>query len=136
MGTSGKPGASVKALRDYFKNSYVYGADIDKRILFKDKRIKTYYTDQGHQNSIDKVLKKINKKFDLIIDDGLHAPYTNLNTLISSLKYLNKNGYLIIEDIPFRSQSIWEIVNFILNKKYKTNLIKTKNALIFLVKKK
>ena len=29
MGTSGKPGASVKALRDYFKNSYVYGADID-----------------------------------------------------------------------------------------------------------
>ena len=82
------------------------------------------------------MLKKINRKFDLIIDDGLHAPYTNLNTLISSLKYLNKNGYLIIEDIPFRSQSIWEIVNFILNKKYKTNLIKTKNALIFSCKKK
>ena len=30
----GKPGAAVKAFRDFFKKAKIYGADIDKKILF------------------------------------------------------------------------------------------------------
>ena len=33
MSINGKPGASLRAWRDYFVNSVVYGADIDKNIL-------------------------------------------------------------------------------------------------------
>ena len=36
---------------------------------------------------------------DLIIDDGLHSIFTNLNTILNSLPKLNKKGWLIIEDI-------------------------------------
>ena len=39
MGKDGKPGASLRAWRDYFPN-----ADIDTRILFKEDKIQTFYT--------------------------------------------------------------------------------------------
>ena len=39
---------------------------------------------------------------------------------------MKKNG-LIIEDIPFKTLSIWEVVIDILNKKHESQLIKTKN---------
>lgn len=133
MGKLGNPGASVKAFRDYFIKSNVYGADIDKRILFKDIRIKTFYVDQTNLKTIKRLYKKINKMFDLIIDDGLHVTYANINMIIASLKYLKKEGWLVIEDISFDTQSIWETISFILRKKYTTYLIKTNNTLIFLV---
>ena len=40
MGIKGKPGASVRAFRDYFDKAIIYGADIDSKILFFEKRIK------------------------------------------------------------------------------------------------
>jgi hypothetical protein len=43
---TGKPGASLRVWRDYFPNATVYGADIDKDILFEEDRIKTYYINQ------------------------------------------------------------------------------------------
>ena len=137
MGIKGKPGASVRAFRDYFDKAIIYGADIDSKILFFEKRIKTYYADQTNIHSIEKLfLKKIGKNFDLIIDDGLHAPYTNLNFLISCLNKINKGGWLIVEDIPFKTKPIWEIINFIVNTKQKSFLIKTKNSYVFLINKK
>ena len=36
---------------------------------------------------------------------------------------------LIIEDIPFKTLSIWEVVIDILNKKHESQLIKTKKFL-------
>ncbi len=71
MGRLGKPGASVKAFRDFFPKAKIYGADIDKEILFKDKRINTYYVDQTNLMSLKNLYKKIGSNFDLIIDDGL-----------------------------------------------------------------
>jgi hypothetical protein len=90
MGRYGRPGASIKAFRDFFLKAHIFGADIDKKILFKDKRIITYFTDQSNINELQKLYKKIGNKFDLIIDDGLHSPYTNINVIISSIKYLKK----------------------------------------------
>ena len=45
MGLDGKPGASLRAFRDYL-NINVYGADVDKGILFEEDKIKTYFIDQ------------------------------------------------------------------------------------------
>tara|TARA_B100000287_G_scaffold27480_1_gene26114 strand:- start:194 stop:1006 length:813 start_codon:yes stop_codon:yes gene_type:complete len=136
MGRQGKPGASVKAFRDFFPKAKIYGADIDKEILFKDKRINTFYVDQTNLMSLKNLYKKIGSNFDLIIDDGLHASYANINVIISSLKFLKKKGFLIIEDIPFKTIPIWEVVIDILDKKYESHLIKTKKSLVFTVQKK
>jgi 2-polyprenyl-3-methyl-5-hydroxy-6-metoxy-1,4-benzoquinol methylase len=75
-----------------------------------------------------------NQKFDLIIDDGLHIPFANLSVIISSLRYVKKNGYLIIEDIPFGNKYIWEVIGYILHDKYKNFIVKSKKCFVFIIK--
>ena len=48
---------------------------------------------------------------------------------------LKKNGYLVIEDISFKTIAIWEVVSNILNKDYETQLIKAKKSFVFIIKK-
>ena len=81
MGLEGKPGASLYGWREYFFNANIYGADIDKNILFDSKNIKTFFIDQLNTETIkvlfDQTLKDI--EFDIIIDDGLHTFEANSN---------------------------------------------------------
>ena len=135
MGKFGKPGASLKAYRDYFKKSRIYGADIDKKILFKDKRILTKYVDQTDHKSIRKLFKSYGDRFDLIVDDGLHSHIANLNLFIHSLKFLKKGGCFVIEDISLKSKTIWLTISTILSFKYKCFLIKCKRSYVFLIYK-
>jgi len=136
MGRHGKPGASLRAFRDFFLNANIYGADIDKEILIKEKRIKSFYVDQTNIKTLKKLFKKIGNNFDLVIDDGLHVSNANINVILSSLQFIKKNGYLIIEDIPFKTGHIWHVVSIILNTKYKTCLIKTKKCFVFIIRNK
>lgn len=100
MGPNGKPGASLRVWRNYFKNAQIYGADIDNDILFEEHRIKTYYVDQLKTQTIIQMWKKVRvKNFDIIIDDGLHNSEANLNFFFNSFKKLKKNGIYIIEDV-------------------------------------
>lgn len=135
MGEMGKPGASLKAYRDYFIRSKVYGADVDKKILFEDKRILTRYVDQTDPKSLKRLFNHFQSKFDLIIDDGLHSHIVNLNLIINSMEHLNKNGCLVIEDISLSSKSVWQTISVIVGFKYKCLLIKCKKSFIFLVYK-
>ena len=135
MSSKGIPGASIRAFRDFFSNAMIYGADIDKNILFNEKRIKTFYVDQTNLVDLKKIFKKTKGNYDLIIDDGLHASYANISVIIASLKFLKKNGYLIIEDIPHNCRPIWEVVSNILNKKYDIQLVNTKRSYVFIIKK-
>jgi hypothetical protein len=103
MTVNGMPGASLRVWRDYFKNAQIYGADIDKDILFQEDRIKTYYVDQLNAPSIETMWKKIGiQNFDIIIDDGLHTTDANINLFINSFSKLKKNGIYIIEDVNNR----------------------------------
>jgi hypothetical protein len=100
MTVDGMPGASLRVWRDYFKNAQIYGADIDKDILFQEDRIKTYYVDQLNTPSIGTMWKEIVvQNFDIIIDDGLHTVDANINLFINSFDKLKKNGIYIIEDV-------------------------------------
>ena len=100
MTINGIPGASLRVWRDYFKNAQIYGADIDKDILFQEDRIKTYYVDQLNTPSIETMWKNIGiNNFDIIIDDGLHTTDANINLFINSFNKLKKNGIYIIEDV-------------------------------------
>jgi hypothetical protein len=100
MTVNGIPGASLRVWRDYFKNAQIYGADIDKDILFQENRIKTFYVDQLNTPSIETMWKEIGiENFDIMIDDGLHSTDANINLFINSFSKLKKNGIYIIEDV-------------------------------------
>lgn len=135
MGESGSPGASLKAFKKVFQNAKIFGADVDKRILFNEDRIKTFYIDQTDIKTFDEVNKIIEDKFDLMIDDGLHSLSANLNSLHFFMKHLKVGGYIVIEDIPDSIIEYWAITSNIISPDYISTIIKTKAANIFLVKK-
>jgi hypothetical protein len=98
MGSHGKPGASLRAWRDYFPKAQIYGADIDKDILFNEHRITTFYCDQTSTSSLQEVIKEI-PDMDVIIDDGLHTFNANISMLHSFIHKLKIGGVYIIEDV-------------------------------------
>ena len=117
MGPQGVPGASVRAFRDFLPNAQVYGADIDRNILFSEERIRTAYVDQLDPASFETMTEELGEsRFDLIIDDGLHSPMANLNTLLFGLKAVKDGGYVVIEDIAAGPRlDIWQMVRNVLD---------------------
>jgi hypothetical protein len=101
MGVNGRPGASLYGWREFFPNSDIFGADIDKDILFVHDRIHTFYCDQTNQQIIENMWKEpiLQENFDIMIDDGLHSFYANVCFFENSIHKLKPNGYYIIEDI-------------------------------------
>ena len=67
-----RPGASLRAWRDYFKNSNIYGIDIQEDTQFTEDRIVTYLCNSTNENSVNNVMLDVNLEFDIIIDDGWH----------------------------------------------------------------
>jgi hypothetical protein len=101
MGSSGKPGASLRAWRDFFPQAHILGADIDRSSLFSEERISTAYVDQTSGESIKQMWAcfGLNDKVDIMIDDGLHN-YQGGSTLFSnSFEHLRDGGIYIIEDV-------------------------------------
>jgi hypothetical protein len=135
MGINGKPGASIRAFKDFCPNSDIYGADVDKRILFNEERISTYHVDQTDVNSLNELATKIPSDFDLIIDDGLHSINANINTLIFGIKKIKIGGWVVIEDIHPHSKDIWTIVLNLLPNSFKGYLIIGAKTLLFAAKK-
>jgi SAM-dependent methyltransferase len=135
MGRRGFPGASLRAFRDVLPNALVFGADVDKRILFEEERIKTFYVDQTDLQSFDELGKHLEEKFDLIIDDGLHSPNANIATLSFALGKLKPGGRFVIEDINHHALPVWYAVAALLLPEYKPLIISTKTSFLFLVER-
>jgi len=75
--------------------------------------------------------------YDLIIDDGLHSPDANLNTLNFALSSLSSDGVIVIEDIAERCLPIWETVQLLFqNSIYRTLLVKDREGYLFLCSQK
>ena len=127
-------GAGLYSMDEYYKNSYFWGLDIDKNTFIKKKNFICGYCDQLNINSIKKILKKFNTKFDLIIDDGWHHPQAQINSIICSLPYLNHGGVYITEDIVHDAykSSILKLIDYLKKKgfliKYKKFLIKDRGT--------
>jgi len=137
MGLSGKPGASVKALKDTFTTSKIYGADVDKKILFSEERIKTFFVDQNNPETFKNITDNVKEEFDLIIDDGLHYQLSNLNTLLFALNNLKIGGFFIIEDIGIWTIDTWKIVNKVIPKNFESQIIEmSETNFVFLLHKK
>lgn len=101
MGSDGRPGASLYGWHEFFPNSDIFGADIDKDILFNTDKIKTFYCDQTNPTIIKQMWDNhmLQENFDIIIDDGLHTFNANDCFFENSIHKLKSNGYFIIEDI-------------------------------------
>lgn len=133
MNANGKPGASLRAFRDYLPNAEIIGADIDKRILFTEDRIQTHYLDQTDQKTFDAL--DIGSDFDLMIDDGLHAVNTNINSLMFFIDKIKVGGWIVIEDIPYNVLPIWQVISCLLPKSYHARIFKTNLNLLFAVQR-
>jgi len=118
MGSQGKPGASHRAWRDALPNAKIYGADVDRDILFTEDRIETTYVDQLDYNTFDELDNTFgHPQYDLVIDDGLHALAANLNTLLYGLRHVKPGGYVVVEDIGSSlHQDNWKVIHDILSK--------------------
>jgi hypothetical protein len=100
MTTNGKPGASLRVWRDYFPNARIYGADIDRNILFFDERIKTFYCDQTDPTSVAELWDEMEAvRFCLMIDDGLHTFDAGTILFENSFRMLRDGGVYVIEDV-------------------------------------
>jgi SAM-dependent methyltransferase len=94
-----RPGASHRAWAEWLPEANIFGADIDPDTLFEDGNITKFQVDQTSPSSISDMWSKIDKKFDVIIDDGLHEFEANHNFLLNSHHKLKDGGVYIIEDI-------------------------------------
>ena len=95
-------GASVRAWKDYFRNSKIYCGDVNADYFIEEDRIQSFFCDQDNPDSIksmweNETLRDI--QFDIIIDDGKHEYISNVNFLENSYHKLKKGGIFIIEDL-------------------------------------
>jgi len=122
MGEKGKPGASLRAWRDYFPNSEIFGADIDKSILFSEHRIRTGYVNQLNQESIETFLKEFElNDIDIVIDDGLHTFEAAISLFEGVSHKLAHNGIYVIEDI--HPNEIGNFITYFKKKNIRVNYV-------------
>jgi hypothetical protein len=117
MGTNAKPGASLKAIGHYLPSARVY----------------TFYIDQLNPKSFEEIARHISTGIDVLIDDGLHSPLANLNTIIGCLPLMNTLGWLIIEDISEASIPLWKMLSGLLLPKLESELILNGKGNLFVI---
>lgn len=105
-------GGCLRSFRDYCPLAKLYGADIDRKALFTEDRIETFFVDQLDNDSLKTLFE--GRMFDIIIDDGLHHISSNMNTLLVALDHVHVGGYIIIEDIIVVDN--WHVVDFVVSK--------------------
>ena len=123
MGVFGAPGASLRGWRELFPNALVYGADIDRKILFQEGRIKTFYCDQLDPSSIRELWSHpdLQGGVDIIIEDGLHTVEANVSFLEASIDHLRPGGIYVTEDIMRDHDREWyDRLETIYSKQYPT----------------
>ena len=133
MTSSGRPGASLRAFRDFLPGAAIDGADIDERILFQEHRIRTFPVDQTDIRSLDELGRRVAASYDLIVDDGLHSPEANIATLAFALKRLKPGGWFVVEDIPDRTLPVWKVVAALLPSRFAPQIVGARGGNLFAV---
>ena len=130
------PGASLRAIKEIIPNANIFGADIDRSILFTEERIRTSFVDQLEFDSFKVMHQNFgNPKYDLIIEDGLHAITSSIYTLVFGLENISEDGIIVLEDLP-NPKGIWNMIGGKLKTMgYSAELFDAK-GLLFVVSKK
>jgi len=126
-------GSSIRAFKEYFSNAQIFGADVDKDILFEEDRIKTSYVDQLNYSTFELMHSNFGRPlYDLIIEDGLHSFTASLNTLNFALKYIKPGGTIVLEDLG-NKHNFWGILTSLLVARgFNAKLINSKGLMLVL----
>ena len=136
MGANGRPGASLRAFAKYLPEAEIFGADIDRDILFQSDRIRTTFVD-GYDFMTYQTLYETfgSQPFDLIIDDAAHATASDFNTLLFALAHINIPGYIVIEDIsPVQFES-YRVIDYLLKTRMSEEVV-IKSSMVFTAHKR
>jgi hypothetical protein len=109
MGVDGRPGASLRGWRELFPSALVFGADIDRDVLFAEDRIQTFYCDQLDSRAIRDLWAQppLVEEMDILIEDGLHEFPANISFLAGSLEQIRVGGIYVVEDIKGADIAKW-----------------------------
>jgi hypothetical protein len=105
-------GPSLRMWRDFFPNAVVHGADIDRRSLFTDNRIKTYYCNEAKDDEVINLINEIGSDIDVVIDDGNHRPHHQIHLCQTLMPLLKKEVDYFIEDSRNVGQVCVALSNF------------------------
>jgi hypothetical protein len=136
MGISGKPGASLRAFREFLPDAQIYGADVDRRILFEEDHIKTFFVDQTKPESFDALARAVDSKLDVIIDDGLHSPNANIASLVFACSNLRRGGWFVVEDISVVALPVWRVISALLPSDYLSWIVAAEGGILFVLRKR
>jgi hypothetical protein len=114
MGKDGVPGASLRMWEHFFPNSHIYGADIELGSHIFSERVTSFYLDSTRGDSLLTLRSELSGNhesdlFDLVIDDGLHTPESNLRVFNHLYPLLRLGGFYVVEDIPQAWKGFWEV---------------------------
>lgn len=135
MGKDGKPGASLRAFKEFLPNATIFGGDVDHRVLFQEDRIKTTWVDQTIEESVKAFFGALPDDMDLIIDDGLHSPYANLLTMRYALDKIEEGGWFVVEDIQTNTLPVWYTVAAMLPETYDRFLFSGRGGMLFAIQR-
>ena len=107
-------GCSLRMWEEYFSSANIVGLDNNPACLINEGRIRCFFADQASGDMLDRALKPLKQKFDIIVDDGSHVADHQIFTANFLEKYLAPEGIYFIEDILFdcRPEKITEKINW------------------------
>lgn len=110
-------GDSASLWGAYFSCANIFMSDIfDKTSILSDYNVKFFRGDSGSAEDVAKLIEYAKEKskkdtFDVIIDDGSHFQYDQMNGIGNLFPHVSDGGCYIIEDIckeeRLRSGSMW-----------------------------
>jgi hypothetical protein len=71
----------------------------------------------------------------LVIDDGLHSPNANIETLKFGLTKIRIGAWVVVEDVAPDAIPLWEVVSALLPSNYEPHIFRAESAFIFAVKR-
>jgi hypothetical protein len=92
---------SVEMWHAYLPNAKLYGIDISDFSSFETEWFKFFRADCGEEAQL-KTVADLGIEFDVILDDGSHAPFHQQQTFLSLFPALRPGGLFIIEDIQWQ----------------------------------
>lgn len=94
-----KPGASLRAWRDFFTTGSIHGLDVQLDCVFQEERIETHLCDSTDADCCQAWIEARSLTFDVVIDDGSHYDQHQLATLKHLFPLVKPGGYYVIEDV-------------------------------------
>ncbi len=91
-------GETLRGLKFFFKNAYIYAIDIMEKSFLDSRSVKTLICNEGDKSKMSEISNQIGN-LDLIIDDGSHLPKNQISNFEIFFEKLNDGGVYIIEDL-------------------------------------